>query len=156
VLCAPPYAEMNAVEGMLEPVVGFFTLQKMRLGTGSSLNWESELTVERIIGLPGDTVVIEDFIAYVKPARGNEFFNERAISDFTYSITLTPPPDAWKPEFALSGFMEEILLSKNEYFVLGDNRTGSSDSRHYGPLSGENIKQKVLFRYWPLRKAGAP
>ena len=49
----------------------------------------------------------------------------------------------------------ETVLGENEYFVLGDNRSQSHDSRHFGPVPIGNILQKVLFRYFPLRKAGA-
>jgi signal peptidase I len=46
--------------------------------------------------------------------------------------------------------MGEIILQEEEYFVLGDNRRGSNDSRNWGPVPEENILGKVWVIYWPL------
>ena len=111
--------------------------------------------IKRIIAIPGDTVLMENFVAFVKPAGTDTFVNERVLNNREYSITLTPPPDNWISSYPFSGTKEPITLGANEYFVLGDNRSQSHDSRHFGPIAAENILQRVLFRYFPLRKAGA-
>jgi signal peptidase I len=53
-----------------------------------------------------------------------------------------------------SGDGEEITLREGEYFVLGDNRPESSDSRSWGPLPSSRIVGKVIFRYWPPHSLG--
>ena len=46
------------------------------------------------------------------------------------------------------------ILDSDEYFVLGDNRSDSRDSRRFGPVSSAQIVGKVMIRYWPLRMLG--
>ena len=155
VLCAPPFAEASPLQKLLEPFIQFFTLRRVRTGTGRDTAWESTAFIKRIIAIPGDTVLMENFVAFVKPAGTDTFVNERVLNNREYSITLTPPPDNWISSYPFSGTKEPITLGTNEYFVLGDNRSQSHDSRHFGPIPAENILQRVLFRYFPLRKAGA-
>ncbi len=52
--------------------------------------------------------------------------------------------------------MHPVLLNENEYFVMGDNRNGSQDSRHWGPLPEDHIIGKVWAIYWPRSAWGLP
>ena len=157
VVCSPSFAEDTALQKAVDPFTSFFTLQNVRMRDGSRTTWESSRLLKRVIGVPGDTVIIDGFVAFIKPAGKNEFMNERELSRVEYSISFRPPPDDWSPLLPLSGSsIEPVLLGENEYFVLGDNRTQSHDSRHFGVLEPSNFHQKVLFRYWPLRKLGVP
>jgi len=95
--------------------------------------------IKRIIGLPGDEVVIKNGLVLI---------NGKILDESKYL-----PPNT-KTE----GYVE-IKLKENEYFVLGDNRGASSDSRFWGPLRKENIVGRVFFRAWPvsaLAKIEAP
>lgn len=93
--------------------------------------------VKRVYGLPGETVQIRDNQIYI---------NGKTIED-NYA----------KNETDDAGIAEEpITLADDEYFVLGDNRMVSSDSRDIGPVAKENIAGHVLFRIWPFNKLGAP
>ncbi len=47
-----------------------------------------------------------------------------------------------------------IVLGSDEYFISGDNRLHSSDSRSWGPITPKEIVGKAFFRYWPLKSAG--
>ena len=84
--------------------------------------------VKRIIGLPGEMVSIKN---------GEVFID---------GLGLDEPYISAKD----SDYMKPILVPQNSYFVLGDNRHASSDSRHWGSVSIDQIVGKVVMRYWPM------
>lgn len=94
----------------------------------------SQRFIKRIIGLPGETVKIEDSKVKIVKNGKTQILDE---SDYISLFTKTP------------GDLK-IALAENEYFVLGDNRRVSSDSRKWGSLSGEYIVGRVLLRAWPI------
>lgn len=86
--------------------------------------------IKRIIGLPGDTVEIRDTRVLVN----GEELNEPYINE---------------PCRPLQCKDETWVLADDEYFVMGDNRNHSSDSRSFGPVQAEFIVGEALVRYWP-------
>ncbi|HHY43659.1 MAG TPA: signal peptidase I [Coprothermobacter sp.] len=91
-----------------------------------------ELYVKRVIGLPGETISIND---------GEVYINGQKLEE------------PWLPSdggFSSSGELSEIKLGENQYFVLGDNRFASRDSRSFGPVTKQEIKAKVVLRIFPL------
>jgi len=103
----------------------------------------SQRYIKRIIGLPGETIEIKDGKVDVFNKDG-----EKILKEETYI-----------PEGVLTLGDIRITLKENEYFVLGDNRIASSDSRRWGPVPKEDIIGRVFFRVWPLAtltKFGAP
>ena len=88
--------------------------------------------VKRVIAVPGDKIAIISGVVWV---------NDKSIQEgyLKYRDTFN---------------MDERILKETDYFVLGDNRTGSNDSRAWGPVPEVNILGKVWSVYWPLTDWG--
>lgn len=87
--------------------------------------------IKRVIGLPGESVMYSDNKLYI---------NGKAIED-NYSKSETEN-------------FENVILKDNEYFVMGDNREVSKDSRVIGPVNIKNIKGKTNLVIFPFNKIG--
>ncbi len=101
----------------------------------------SQRYIKRIIALPGETLVLNQGKLTIYPA-ASEFFASIPfeLDEIDYLL----------PTVVTSGKIQVKLL-ENEYLVLGDNRSASSDSRRWGSLTSENIIGRVLLRLWPLK-----
>ncbi len=93
--------------------------------------------VKRVIGLPGEKIQIIDSTIYIDDKPLEEHYGKEDME----SAGLAAEP---------------ITLGKDEYFVLGDNRNGSSDSRDeaVGIVHRDQIIGKILLRIWPLNRVG--
>ena len=98
----------------------------------------SQFFIKRIIGLPEETVQVKDNQVTV--------FNEENPEGFVLSETYLAP------EQKTLGTMT-TKLDDNEYFVLGDNRLQSSDSRRWGPVNRSLIMGRAFLRPWPFTRA---
>lgn len=87
--------------------------------------------IKRVIALPGETIKYEDETLYI---------NNKKVKD-NYSLSETED-------------FKEIVLDKDEYFVMGDNRYVSQDSRVVGPIKKETIIGKTNIRLFPIDKLG--
>ena len=88
--------------------------------------------IKRIVGLPGERIKLEEGVVHVngKP------LEERYLSDLNLSKTS----------------MNELVLGSDEYFVMGDNRANSLDSRSFGPISRREVVGRAWIRGWPFNR----
>ena len=94
----------------------------------------SKSFIKRVIGLAGDHIQIDD---------GRVFVNGKLLQeDYVPSI------------YADQRSYPELVVPPNSYFVLGDHRTMSNDSRDFGPVDAGFIYGKAVFGYWPMDKLG--
>ena len=91
--------------------------------------------IKRVIGLPGDTVRITE---------GRVFVNGTAIAGAPMCRSATEDVRS----------MDELHVPEGEYFVMGDHRSISSDSRDFGPVERNLIYGKAAFVYWPREEMG--
>lgn len=116
--------------------------------SGSGLATDGIPFIKRVIGLPGDTVSLENGRVFVTPPDASPVRIEepyvRPQEDGSASPTTCPRPDCpltW-------------IVGEDEYFVMGDNRLSSQDSRVFGPVDQELILGRAWLRYFPLERIG--
>jgi len=100
--------------------------------------------IKRVIGLPGETVVLENGVVFIKPPGGVP-----VRLDEPYLVTGvdgTPAPTL--PRDALG--TTEWIVPDGHVFVMGDNRPDSQDSRFFGPIERDLIVGRAFVRYFPL------
>ena len=98
-----------------------------------------EFFIKRIIGLPGEKIQIKDGFVYL--------YNKANPDGGKLAEPYLPETDK------TYGLNEEVVtLSGNEYYVLGDNRNSSKDSRGFGPVDKSLITGRVLLRGWPFNR----
>jgi signal peptidase I len=93
--------------------------------------------VKRVIGLPGDRISIRD---------GHPVINGRELTDEPY---ITPCVEAQE-----CNMPQTITIPPGHYFMMGDNRGNSDDSRFWGPIPASWIVGEVFFTYWPPDRIG--
>lgn len=94
----------------------------------------SKSYIKRVIGLPGDHVRID---------RGQVYVNDHPLAE-----------DYVESDYRDDVSMREMQVRPDEFFVLGDHRNSSSDSRVWGTVPRRYIYGKAVFSYWPLSKMG--
>lgn len=95
------------------------------------IHTEFEEIIKRIIAMPGESISCENGIVYVNGRRQDESYSQGRTFSF-----------------------DKIVLNEDEYFVMGDNREDSKDSRHLGPIKKENIKGSTKLVLFPFGKFG--
>lgn len=95
---------------------------------------QRERLVKRVIGIPGDEINIEDGFVYVNGEKQDEAY----VEDLTFAKVLDYP----------------YTVREGHYFVMGDNRDVSKDSRHFGDVHSDHIEGRAMFRISPLSSFG--
>jgi signal peptidase I len=97
--------------------------------------------IKRVIGLPGETVEVKERKIYI---------NGTVIDDphAHYLLPASSPDYHEVTSFDVRERYGPVTVPANQYFVMGDNRDNSQDSRYWGFLPRENVKGKALLIYW--------
>ena len=90
--------------------------------------------IKRVIGVPGDTVEVDNGTVIVNGQRLEESY---VLNEYRDRQTIAP-----------------YQVQRDEFFVMGDHRSSSNDSRNWGPVPRRYIYGKAVFVYWPLEKMG--
>ena len=154
VILSPMYDRPKVPVSLFEPLIRFFSFQRGSVVTDESGRRIPPYMIKRIVALPGDTIQISGFTAYISIPGSSTFIPEQELVPQNYEVLVGSLPEGWKEEYVFSGELPPVTLGNDQYFLLGDNRQGSSDSRSWGPISRDQILGKVLYRYWPLRRSG--
>ena len=115
-------------------------------------NGETERWVKRVIGLPGETIEAKNGVVYIdgQPLDESSYLNEEYIEETLakyqaeHGVNYGPFTSDFAP----------VTLGEDEYWVMGDNRPYSKDSRYIGPISSETLFGKGLLVLYPFNKAG--
>lgn len=101
-------------------------------------NQINEFYIKRVIGLPGEQVTVAD--------------NRITITSDQYPRGLTLDESVYLPIGTTTNGTTTIALGADQYFVMGDNRASSLDSRMFGPIERNSIVGRAWLRGWPLNK----
>ncbi|MDY6398622.1 MAG: signal peptidase I [Treponema sp.] len=108
--------------------------------------------LRRVVGLPGDTIYIDRYVVFIKPAGQSHFLTEFELTNSRYNAKILVPPALWDSDLGARASISQITLGNDEYFVLGDDRLSSADSRIWGPVKQSSILGKALVLYFPFNK----
>lgn len=100
---------------------------------------EKKYYIKRIVALPGESIAIigGQVVLYTENKPEGEILSEKYVNTPGGLID-----------------MAKVTLSEDEYFVMGDNRMFSFDSRNFGPIERDRLIGRVLLRAWPITRAG--
>ncbi len=93
-------------------------------------NHDGDKLIKRVMGVPGDKIKCVSGIIYV---------NNEEVSNYGYGTSFD---------------FQQVILSDDEYFLIGDNREDSLDSRYFGPVKKSDISGVADFRIFPFTKVG--
>jgi signal peptidase I len=130
---------MPSLEDQERIFVNKFVYRLESIGTGDIVVFRypfdpSKSYIKRVIAMAGDRIRIDG---------GQVYVNDRALDE-----------DYVPPAYTDSRSYREITVPDHHFFVLGDHRSMSSDSRDFGPVDQSLIYGKAVFGYWPMDKLG--
>lgn len=109
-----------------------------RMYNSNQSPYSGRYLIKRVIGLPGETVSVKNGVTTI--------YNKENTNGFTLPEPFVTRPDLQKNVY--------VTLKEDEYFVMGDNRAESYDSRSWGPLKADHLRGEVLVRVLPFKQFG--
>jgi len=97
--------------------------------------------IKRVVGLPGETLELREGKVYVDGDHLEEPYIKR---------------DPCRPGYPKTCAFGPVTVPRNHYFMMGDNRTNSLDSRFFGPVPYDDVIGEALVRFWPPGRVGGP
>ena len=122
-----------------------------------------KLIVKRVIGMPGDTIRYENDVLYVNGEQMDEpylqeyldaFAEDKLQSIYSYNTQFQARAQVASAFTVDNNFQPSftVTVPEGHYYLLGDDRLVSSDSRIVGSFAKEDIQGKIVFRMWPLNR----
>ncbi|MGM0219255.1 signal peptidase I [Enterococcus sp. AZ126] len=109
--------------------------------------------VKRVIGVPGDQIWTDSHAIYIRPSNATPWKQEEVSEMVTSMLPDSTLKIITSDEVALN-LKGIATIPKGNYFVLGDNRAASKDSRKLGLIKEKQVEGIVVFRYFPFNKMG--
>lgn len=151
ILMYNPSAKAGAKRHPLNAISRFFSFQRVDIvQEGKARVYEGPI-LKRVVAVPGDSVLMEDYIVRVRPAGSRYFLSEFELARKDYDLQKAQLPKGWQTTMPFSGHMDEIHLESDDYFVLSDRRVNANDSRSFGPVRMHDIIGRYVLGYWPTR-----
>lgn len=127
-------------------------ISRFDLITFRSPKGENKNYIKRVIGIPGDEISVMDDVLYIN----GKVYHEPYIDD---KKAETAVGENFTGDFSLNSLAkkaadEKVVVPDNSFFVLGDNRPNSKDSRNFGFVKKSDVIGEVRFAFWPLSKFG--
>lgn len=104
---------------------------------------ETDHYIKRVIGMPGDRVKVVNDVLYINDKKYDESYEADHIKEYKADdLNFTE-------DFSMEELTGEKVVPKDQYFVLGDNRQNSADSREYGFINKSVVDGVVVLKFWP-------
>jgi signal peptidase I len=111
-----------------------------------------DVLIKRVVGLPGDLLAVRGGHLFINGVRANDSFVDK-VDGVTEPTDPADPYASTDPDAPWS-LAQPFRVPAGHYFVMGDNRTDSSDSRYWGTVPRHAIIGRAFFTYWPLARLG--
>lgn len=124
-----------------------------------------KLIVKRVVGMPGDTIRYENDVLYINDQEVDEpyldeylaaFQKDKLQEEYAYNKQFQAVAQAAQAFTQdANGYVDfTVTIPEGQYYLLGDDRLVSLDSRSVGTFARDKIKGEVVFRFWPVNRVG--